>query len=158
MCDYTEHAPCSSKHITDLQDRPIYGKLRSFSYVQAPTRQTHATWRQVCSHWRSLSWDNITSQCVLSAWTGHNSHHPFKHSRDTGEAATPPRCLSLQPESIYHQTDGFSINKDCCPCTRCKGITCVFAPLRFVSSWHFHIHTAFKQTICSQYLLHQPWH
>lgn len=41
----------------------------------------------------------------------HNSRHPFKHRRDVGEVATTPRSLSLQPESIYHQTDGFSLNK-----------------------------------------------
>lgn len=61
---------------------------------------------------RWLSWENTASQCVLSAWTGHNSHQPFKHSGDVRETATPPDCLSLEPESIYHQTDGFSLIKD----------------------------------------------
>lgn len=83
----------------------------------------------MCSQWRSLSWDNTTSQCVLSAWTGRNSRHPFKHSRDTREAATPPHSFSLQPESIYHQADGFSINKDCCPCNQRKGVRGLFSPL-----------------------------
>lgn len=68
-------------------------------------------WDQVCPDRPSLSWKNTASQCVLSARTGHNSHHPFKHSRDVREAATTAHSLSLQPESIYHQTDGFSLNK-----------------------------------------------
>lgn len=57
--------------------------------------------------------EHSISVCAISMnWTK-LTHHPFKHSGDVREAATTPpqHSLSLQPESIYHQTDGVSLNK-----------------------------------------------